>query len=169
MKPPVSRRLVVAGVAAAFVPRVARAHTFPSRLSVQVQAERDAAVVMITYAPEAARAEMFEVAAAWRGDARARFEATLAEAALDAVALDLDGGKLEATKVSTKLFEQPPRSGRHAVAVLVEKKLDASAHRLEISAEAPLSWVDTSRGRASSPLPPEAKGHDSFSITWKAL
>lgn len=164
--------VVLAGVAAA--------HTYPSRRSIAVQAEKNAVVVLAVWtAPAGEGAEIFDLGAALttKGkNARAALEAQLAAKAIGPLVLTLDGKPLQPGSVRTRLIEDPPRSGRRAVAVLVDTPIPAGEHKVEISLgptgeSTRMSFVDRSAGAASASGPTPEGGivppGTSFSIAWK--
>lgn len=165
----------VIGSLAAFlviaVAGVAAAHTVPSRRSIAVQADKNAIVVLALWtAPSGDGAELFSLA---KG---AALEAQLAAKAIGPLVLTLDGKPLQPASVRTRLFEDPPRSGRKAVAVLVDAPIPAGEHTVEISLgptgeTTRMSFVDRSEGAAAtSGRKPEGgvvPSGTSFSIAWK--
>ena len=154
--------LVIGLVAAA----TASAHTYPSRRSIAVQAEKDAIVVLAVWtAPADDVAAVFELGAAMSGTAKnesqreektkAALEAQLAARAIGPIELSLDGAPLEPASVSTRLIEDPPGSGRRGVAVLVEAPIPAGAHAVEVSLgptgeSTRMSFVDRSNGAVTT-------------------
>ena len=166
-----SMLLLVAGVAAA--------HTYPSRRSIAVQAEKDAVVVLAVWtAPVGDAGEAFDLSAVFsaRGKARDALEAKLAARAIGPLSLELDGKPVDPASVRTRLIEDPPRSGRRAVAVLLEAPVPEGAHELAISLGATgdatrMTFLDRSRGatEASGRVPDGslAEPGTTFTIRWK--
>lgn len=163
--------LLVAGVASA--------HSYPARRSIAVQAERDAVVIFAVWtAPSGEIGELFEVGAAFAGRAKARaaLEARLAAKALGPVTLTLDGEPLEPDSVRTRLIEDPPRSGRRGIAVLLEAKIPPGEHALAVGLGASgdatrMNFVDRSQGAAQAcgrvPEGGLAPAGTTFTLTWK--
>lgn len=159
---------------------IAGAHSYPSRRSIAVQAEKDAIVVLAMWtAPAGEAGELFDLGAALGAKGTkslAALEAQLAAKAIGPISLALDGAPLEPTAVRTRLIEDPPRSGRRAVAVLVEARIPAGSHEVSVSlgptGEATrMNFVDRSNGAAAvngrAPEGGIVPSGTSFSITWK--
>lgn len=150
---------------------IAAAHTAPARRSIAVQADKDAIVVLAMWtAPSGDGAELFTLA---KG---AALEAQLAAKAIGPLVLTLDGKPLQPASVRTRLVENPPRSGRKAVAVLLDAPIPAGEHTVEVSLgptgeTTRMSFVDRREGAAATSgrvpegglVPPGT----SFSIAWK--
>ena len=172
--------LVLVSLACLLLAGVATAHTYPSRRSIAVQAEKDALVVLALWtAPAGEAGDLFDLGAAMSAKggnkARAALEAQLAAKAIGPLTLTLDGKPLEPSSVRTRLIEDPPRSGRRAVAVLVEAPSPAGAHNVAVTLgptgeTTRMNFVDRSIGAARATgrvpegglVPPGT----SFSITW---
>jgi hypothetical protein len=129
----------------------ARAHFFPGERAVVVQAEEESAAILVTYRPPSgAMRDALEVDARWSGLGRELVKAVLAERALAALSVRLDGARLVPEDVQVKLAEDAP--GRRVVVVLLSAKVGAGRHRMEVDVgdTAELSstrWLDRSRGR----------------------
>lgn len=159
---------------------IAGAHSYPSRRSIAVQVEKDAIVVLAVWAAPAGEAgDLFDLGAAVTAKGKktqAALEARLAAKAIGPLSLGLDGKPLEPASVKTRLIEDPPRSGRRAVAVLLEAPIPAGSHEVTVSlgptGEATrMTFVDRSLGSAAvSGRAPEGglvPPGTSFSIAWK--
>lgn len=164
-------------VACAALP--ARAHgTNPARRSVAVQAEHDAAVLLVTWTVPSGDAGLaYTGLAAWgrHGEAARRALTTeLAAKAIGPLEIRLDGIAVHPKDVKVKLAEDPPGSGRLAAAVLLTVPIDGGTHRLECSIRAApeitlITGIDRSRGRASIATPgitPLLSG-EAFVVTWR--
>ena len=162
------------------VAAVASAHTYPARRSIAVQAEKDSVVVLAVWtAPAGESGELFEVGAATlagRGKARAALEARLVAKALGPLTLTLDGKPLAPGSVRTRLIEDPPRSGRRGVAVLLEAKLPAGEHELAVALgpsgdTTRMNFVDRSKGAAAAsgrvPEGDVTPAGTTFTVHWK--
>lgn len=158
---------------------VAAAHTYPARRSIAVQAEKDAVVLLAVWTVPAGEAgEIFEIGAALtgRGKARAALEAQLATRALGPLTITLDGKPLAPDSVRTRLVEDPPRSGRRGVAVLLEAKIPAGDHDVRVSLGTSgdatrMNFVNRSQGAATaSGRVPEGglvPAGTTFTVHWK--
>jgi len=137
---------------------VADAHTNPARRSVALQAEKDAAVVLVQWTvPSGEYGDAYTATASWgrsTAGGRRALEASLAAKAIGPLVLTLDGKPIS-PRASVKLTEDPPHSGRMAVAVLLTVTLEAGPHELALglSPGTPeltrFVFVDRSEGRAS--------------------
>jgi hypothetical protein len=129
------------------------AHVYPGERQVLVQAEPGGVAVLVTFRPPSGRfTDLLELDARFALGGTRLVKAVLAARALGVLELRLDGARLEPTAIEAKLVEDPPRSGRRVVAVLVSAAVPPGAHRLEIDVAAPVEptatvWVDRSGGR----------------------
>lgn len=176
---PAARVALIAGLAALLLAGVAAAHSLPARRSIAVQAEKDALVVLAVWtAPAGEPGAVFDLTAALasRGKARAALEARLAARALGPLRLMIDGEPLVPGALHTRLVEDPPRSGRHAVAVLAEAAIPAGAHEVTVTLgptgdATRMSFLDRSSGAAvASGRVPDgllAPPGTTFTIRWK--
>jgi hypothetical protein len=147
-----------AAAALLLVAASAQAHMVPGERLVVVQAEPDAVAFLVSYRPPAGVVSDFLGAdAAWsRPGAKTAFvKALLALRALAPLTIRLDGAPLPLAGMQIKLAEDPPGTGRPAVAVLVTAALPSGGHRLVVdvaAAREPTStqWLDRSRGRIAA-------------------
>ena len=168
-------------IATIAVVRVAIAHTNPARRSVAVQAERNAIVMLVTWTvPSGEPGEVYAASAAWgrRGaDGRKALQASLAAKAIGPLTLTLDGVPVASPEMKVKLTEDPPGSGRAAVAVLLSATIPAGEHTASISIRPDsdptrVMFVDRSAGRAGKTwVAPDGDTLDEtrpVTITWTA-
>lgn len=133
----------------------AAAHFVPGERLVVVQAEPAAVALLVTFRPPSGIANDFlGIEAAWArpGHGGAFVRSLLALRALAPLNLRLDGEQLPFEDLRIKLVEDPPGTGRAAVAVLVTAKLNPGAHRLVVDIAQPkeptsTQWVDRTGGR----------------------
>lgn len=133
----------------------AAAHFVPGERTVVVQAEPASVAVLVTYRPPAGVLGALLAADARRAGPSTRgamVRALLAIRALAPLTLRLDGANLPLDGMQIKLAEDPPGTGRPAVAVLVSARLPSGAHRLEVDvgqAGEPTvtEWLDHAGGR----------------------
>ncbi len=137
----------------------AAAHYVPGERIVVVQAEPASVAILVSYRPPSGIVASFLGAdAAWaRPGRKADFvRALLALRALAPLTLLLDGKPLPLGGMQVKLAEDPPGTGRPAVAVLVTAPLPGGAgHRVIVDIAAtrePTStqWLDRSGGRIAA-------------------
>ena len=173
-------RLLLA-LAGLLLAAVASAHSYPARRSIAVQSEKNAVVVLAVWtAPAGEIADVFEIGAALRGRGRGKtkpaLEAQLAAKALGPLAITLDGKALAADSIRTRLIEEPPRSGRRAIAVLLEAKIPEGEHEVSVNLgptgdATRMNYIDKSLGAADAAgrvpeggVVPPGTG---FKIRWK--
>lgn len=136
----------------------AEAHFVPGERLVIVQAEPRSVAILVSYRPPSGIVSDFLGAdSAWaRPGRKAEFvRALLALRALAPLTILLDGAPLPLGDMEIKLAEDPPGTGRAAVAVLVTAALPPGAHRLVVdvaAAREPTStqWLDRAAGRIAS-------------------
>lgn len=175
------KRTLIAASALAAIAVTASAHSYPSRRSIAVQAEKDSIVVLAMWtAPNGEAGDVFDLGAAISGKGgktREALEAQLAARAIGPLTLSLDDSPLEPSSVRTRLVEDPPKSGRRAVAVLVEAPVPAGTHAVEVSLgptgeSTRMSFLDRSEGAVTTSghvpdgrvVPPGTR----FTIHWRA-
>jgi hypothetical protein len=146
---------VKAALALLLLTATAEAHFVPGERLIVVQAEPRAVAILVSYRPPSGIiSDFLGVDATWsRPGARAAFvKALLALRALAPLTLRLDGAPLAPGTMQIKLAEDPPGTGRPAVAVLVTAALPAGPHQLTVdvaAAREPTStqWIDRTGGR----------------------
>jgi hypothetical protein len=142
-------------LAALLIAATAEAHFVPGERLVVVQAEPRSVAILVSYRPSSGILSDFLGAdAAWSrpGQKAAFVRALLALRALAPLTIRLDGAPLPLGDMAIKLAEDPPRTGRAAVAVLVTAALPPGEHRLVVdvaAAREPTStqWLDRADGR----------------------
>lgn len=154
------------------------AHYVPGERTVVVQAESSSVAVLVTYRPPAGvlgsllAADANRVAPARRSEL---VRALLAIRALAPLTLTLDGKNLPLEGMQVKLTDDPPGTGRPAVAVLVTATLPPGAHRLAVDVgDSPeptvTEWLDHGGGRIASFGPRAAgvpfEGRGQLALTW---
>ncbi len=122
--------IVVVFLALAFTTTTdAAAHEIPARRSVQIQAEPDALVLLVTWtAPSGPMAPALTAHTAWRragSSVAPALEGALAAAALGPIRVRADDGDLrEVNPLGSELVVDPSTGSPAGVAVLVEVPLD---------------------------------------------
>jgi hypothetical protein len=153
------------------------AHELPARRSVDVQAERDALVLFVTWtAPSGPMSSLLAARAAWERAgvrSRAAVEGALVAIALAPIRVRAGGRELGARPLRSELFTDP--SGRRplAIAVLVEIPLDRPrlvTIDVETSEPTRLRWRALGDLDVRSPSHPRAgrwvPGDRLLTLTW---
>src|SRR5262249_36776382 len=137
----------------------------PGDRTVVVQAEASSVAVLVTYRPPAGVLGGLLAADSRRVDPARHSElvrALLAIRALAPLTLKLDGANLPLAGMQIKLTDEPPGTGRPAVAVLITAKIPPGAHRLAVDVgDSPeptvTEWLDHGGGRIGA-FGPRAAG-----------
>lgn len=133
-----------------------RAHFFPGERQVIVQAERDAVAILVTLRPPSGLfADVLELDAHFTLGGDKLVKAVLAARALGVLEIELDGKPFAPADMQVKLVEDPPKTGKKLVAILMSGTIPAGKHRLEINVATPVeptatSWLDRSQGRIAA-------------------
>jgi hypothetical protein len=149
----VRKWLVAAAVASAVANRPAWGHTFPPLRTVVVQVERCEVALLVGYTPrtDAAEAIMTRSVTQPKPQRLDALRALLAEDALAALSITVDGVPLQPTGVQSKIGAAPG-GARPAAVILVTYAL-RGAGRLAVASREPattrISWTDRSAGRVT--------------------
>jgi hypothetical protein len=153
LRGPARTRLFAAGALAAAAvlvatPVAAWGHSSGESRTVAAQVEAGHLVVVVGYQPASGGAALAMVAYAAKqpkGTGSLALRAILAARAVGPLAVQLDGARVEASSVESKLFFDPPGSTRLAIAVMLIYDLPPRATALEVGIDDEItrfSWVN---------------------------